>query len=185
MNYIDEARKYPLIIEPLTAEDGGGYVACSTAFPGMTGDGPSRDAAAEDLIAVLADVIEHLSKAGKELPSLSIANAVDSEFSGKLSLRLARSLHRKLAHQACTEGVSINTLIGTYIAIGLGAASEKDRPSDKSLDAVEYWLERLVKLNESHLDDDEYRAKEWSKWPREPKNRPYLGFLDLPKSLMN
>ena len=46
-------------------------------------------------------------------------------FSGKLQLRLPKSVHRQAAHAAEQEGVSLNTLIVTAVARFLGASETK------------------------------------------------------------
>ena len=47
-------------------------------------------------------------------------------YSGKLNLRLPRTLHQQLAEQAEREGVSLHQLILAYLAKGLGEASGQE-----------------------------------------------------------
>lgn len=42
------------------------------------------------------------------------------EYSGKVNLRMPKSLHRDLVHRAKQEGVSLNQLIVTYLARSVG-----------------------------------------------------------------
>jgi antitoxin HicB len=43
-----------------------------------------------------------------------------AKYSGKLSLRMSRSLHRDLSEMAKREGVSLNQLATTILARGVG-----------------------------------------------------------------
>lgn len=43
------------------------------------------------------------------------------EYSGKVNLRMPKSLHRDLAHRAQQEGVSLNQMIVTALARSVGA----------------------------------------------------------------
>jgi antitoxin HicB len=48
--------------------------------------------------------------------------------SGKFVQRVPKTLHAKLAALARQEGVSLNTLVLTFIAEGVGTRDEKSRP---------------------------------------------------------
>jgi antitoxin HicB len=50
------------------------------------------------------------------------------DYSGRFVLRLPKSLHRLLAERAEAEGVSLNQLALTILALGLGAAPSALRP---------------------------------------------------------
>jgi hypothetical protein len=54
--------------------------------------------------------------------------------SGRLLLRLPRSLHRALAARAEADGVSINQMAVTLIALGLGAALNQARAANAERD---------------------------------------------------
>jgi len=56
--------------------------------------------------------------AGK--PQAPIVESAPPEVSGKLLIRLPKSLHQALKVKADSEGVSVNTLMLTYIAQGFG-----------------------------------------------------------------
>jgi len=49
--------------------------------------------------------------------------------SGKFVQRVPKTLHAKLAALARQEGVSLNTLVLTFIAEGVGTRDEKSRSS--------------------------------------------------------
>lgn len=118
------AREYPLTFEAIPQEDGGGFYAYSLAFPGIMGDGSSRDEAAEDFFEVLTDVIDKRISNNMPLPSLPSK----ADYSGKLNIRIGKSLHAMLAQRAQAESISINTLIIQYISYGLGAKRDVVEP---------------------------------------------------------
>lgn len=47
---------------------------------------------------------------------VAIPEPTKDEFSGKFNVRVPKFLHRKLAYQAKSEGVSLNTLVTTTLA---------------------------------------------------------------------
>ncbi len=49
-----------------------------------------------------------------------------ARYSGQFRLRVPRSLHAELAARAEAEGVSLNALVVSYIARGLGSASSAE-----------------------------------------------------------
>ncbi len=64
-----------------------------------------------------ADWLDTATEVGIPIPKQSIREL--SEYSGKLSLRIPKSLHKELAYVAKREEVSINQLLNTYIAKGI------------------------------------------------------------------
>jgi antitoxin HicB len=69
--------EYPVVIEPLADEDGGGFVATVPDLPGCMSDGPTREDAARaigDAIAAWIEEAHHLGRA-VPLPSLHLALA--------------------------------------------------------------------------------------------------------------
>jgi antitoxin HicB len=115
--------RYPVTIRPLTKEEGGGYLAEFPDLPGCIADGETVEQAlheAEDALeAWLITAKEHHD----EVPRPSIA----SNFSGQWRVRLPKSLHAALAFRAKLEGVSLNTLVATMLARGLGGKERVKR----------------------------------------------------------
>lgn len=156
--FTEMARQYPLTFEPIPTEDGGGFYAYSSAFPGMTGDGATRDEAAEDIIPVLADAIKRRVESGVELPKIE---SDVLEYSGKLNLRIGRSLHARVANRAKSDGISINALISQFVAYGLGKReSTSSVQSFAFLDANSKVIELMSR----------YKNNEQSAWKTQPKS---------------
>jgi len=106
---------YPFIVEPLPKEEGGGYVITFPDLPGCMSDGETVDKAIangrEAFEAWMKSVIED----GKPIPEPhGVAEPA------KFVLRLPRTLHSRLTLRASAEGVSLNSLVQTYVAEGLG-----------------------------------------------------------------
>lgn len=114
-----------------SVEDGE-YVAISAEFPGLSGLGATAEDAVRELRDAMDVAVEALVEDGEPVPSPRVVQ----DYSGQLRLRLPKSLHAAAATKADEEGVSLNALLQSYIAQGLGV----DRSSLKS----EYDLRRLV-----------------------------------------
>lgn len=108
---------YKEVIEP--AEEGG-YVAYIPDLPGCITQGETK----EEVIAMLDDAkhawIECALEAGDVIPVLE----KDEDFSGKFNLRLPKSMHHKLSVLARREGVSLNQMAVSLLAMGIGTISK-------------------------------------------------------------
>ena len=109
---------YPLEIRPLTAEEGGGFLATFPDLPGCMADGETPEEAIADARGEFECWMDAHIADGRPLPSPGTFNA-----SGKCVQRLPRSIHSRLQHQANAEGVSLNQLVTAYISEGLGRHS--------------------------------------------------------------
>lgn len=111
--------RYPVTLRALSAEDGGGFLAEAPDLPGCMSDGESP----EEALANVGDAIATWLAAAKELGhAIPKPGAVD-DFSGRWVQRVPRSLHMRLSERARREGVSLNTLVTSLIAEGLGTAA--------------------------------------------------------------
>ena len=113
-------KDYKVEITKLTEADGGGYIAHIPELD-CYGDGETVEAAITDVYAVAEDLIEIAMEDGKEIPMPQYYRDMD-EFSGKLSIRIPKTLHKQLSQRAKMEECSINQMIATYIAMGVGDA---------------------------------------------------------------
>jgi antitoxin HicB len=110
--------KYPMVVRPLTAEEGGGYLVEFPDLPGCLSDGDTVAEAIANAEEAQTAWIAAMRDAGRPIP-LPGPDKV-TNFSGKWVLRAPRSLHRSLAERAKREGVSLNMLAVTLLAEGLG-----------------------------------------------------------------
>ncbi len=62
---------YPVLIEPLTAEDGGGFIATVPDLPGCTSDGETPEDALTNVRDAIAAWIEEAQALGRPIPKPS------------------------------------------------------------------------------------------------------------------
>lgn len=131
---------YREVIEP---SDEGGFVAYLPDLPGCITQGETR----EEAIAMLDDAKEAwLScalQAGDKIP----LPEKDEDFSGKFNLRLPKSMHRRLSSLAKQEGVSLNQMAVSLLAMGIGANSR-------------FMADVYAKIAEAELDCKEGRVSD-------------------------
>jgi antitoxin HicB len=112
---------YPLLVRPLSDDDGGGYLATVPDLPWVMGDGESPEEAVRDVRKAMAAVFAVMRAEGETIP---LPSPIDDRYSGKWVQRVPKSLHRALAERARIEGVSLNTLVTTILS---GGIAKKDR----------------------------------------------------------
>jgi predicted HicB family RNase H-like nuclease len=110
---------YKMTVEKRT-DQGTYYVASYPELFGLVMTGQTPEEAVSELEAVKADWFEAHLEQGHEIP---LPGAESRAYSGKISLRIAPSLHARLDAQAQKEKVSLNQLLGTCIAFGLSSLS--------------------------------------------------------------
>lgn len=86
-------------------------------FPGCIATGDTAAEALSALEDVAESWVESVLARGQALPE----PLEDNDFSGKLVLRLSKSVHQKAAKAARADGVSLNTFISNCVAECLGA----------------------------------------------------------------
>jgi antitoxin HicB len=105
---------YPFEVRPLSEEEGGGYGVSFPDLPGCVSDG----ATPEEAIANGRDALDSWLAVAVEFgDAVPMPN---STFSGRFVQRVPRSLHAQLIECAKAEGVSLNTLVVSLVAQGLG-----------------------------------------------------------------
>jgi predicted RNase H-like HicB family nuclease len=107
-------KPYGRVVMP---ESDGSFRAEIIEFPGCLAVGDTASEALASLEEVAADWLEVALERGQPIPE-PIENA---GFSGKLVVRMPKSLHKKAAHLAAREGVSLNQFILSSLAEQVGA----------------------------------------------------------------
>jgi predicted RNase H-like HicB family nuclease len=64
-------RDYPVVIEPLSDEDGGGFIATVPDLPGCMSDGATREEAARFVEDAIASWIAEATRLGRPIPEPS------------------------------------------------------------------------------------------------------------------
>ena len=113
---------YAHLISPLSAKDGGGFLITFPDLPGCVSDGETEAEAVANGRDAFASVVSALHDMGRDIPAPSFTQdtATTPGASGKFVARVPKSIHAKLAARAKAEGVSLNTLVLSFIAEGLG-----------------------------------------------------------------
>lgn len=105
---------YPFEILPLSKDEGGGYAITFPDLAGCRSDGASPEKALENGRLALADWLAVATEFGDAVP------APFASVSGRFVQRVPKSLHRQLVDEAKIDGVSLNTLVVSLVAEGLG-----------------------------------------------------------------
>lgn len=107
----------------LIPNEEGGFTAEVLEFPGCIAEGETADEAIRNLERVAKTWIETSLNQGKEIP----LPCSDYDYSGRIALRLPRSLHRQAARMAEREGTSLNQYLVTAVALLTGASDMYNR----------------------------------------------------------
>lgn len=101
------------------SDEDDGYIATSPEFADISAFGVTAAEAIAELEDALSAAIETYRDSGWELPEPLRVRA----YSGQLRLRLPRSLHARLVEEAELDGVSLNTLLVSWLAERAGRAA--------------------------------------------------------------
>jgi antitoxin HicB len=104
-------------MRPLTAQEGGGYLVEFPEYPGCIADGESPEEAIREGRDALLSYLRTLEELGRPVPKTG------DVYGGQWRQRVPKSLHAALARRAEREGVSLNMLVTTMLAEGLGRRS--------------------------------------------------------------
>lgn len=107
---------YPIIVRPLSSEEGGGYLAEFPDLPGCIADGETI----EEAISEAGDALKAWLKVAEERNHPIPIPSISENFSGQTRLRMPKSLHAQLSLHAKQEGVSLNSLVNAMLERELG-----------------------------------------------------------------
>jgi antitoxin HicB len=114
---------YPFEVRPLSSEEGGGYLISFPDFAECISDGETVEEAMESGRDALKATIAALKAKKLPVPAPNSGGVA----SGKFVARVPKTVHAQLATRARAEGVSLNALVLTFIAQGLGVSGSKAR----------------------------------------------------------
>lgn len=115
----NEYLKEPFSRVLIPDQETGTYTAKILEFPGCIAQGNTPAEAYRRLEEAAKGWIDACLSSGKEIPTPQ----EDETFSGRILLRLPKSLHREAARLARKEGVSLNQLLVSMISSRATAAS--------------------------------------------------------------
>lgn len=113
---------YSHVVSPIPEQDGGGFMFTMPDIPGVMADGATMDEAIADGRQAFESTVSALIDMGREVPppTLRSEDFAPIAASGRFVSRVPRSIHAQLVARARREGVSLNTLVLSLIAEGLG-----------------------------------------------------------------
>lgn len=113
---------YAHVISPLSEEDGGGFLITFPDLPGCMSDGETEADAIENGRDAFSAWVSARADMCRAIPAPTFRPDMVEvpETSGKFVTRVPKSVHAQLTNRAKQEGVSLNTLVLTFIAEGLG-----------------------------------------------------------------
>ena len=105
-----KSRGYRLTV---VEEEDGSWTIEAPDLPGMVAAGATLSAAAREIPDAIDSWIQAATAAGMPVPAPTRG---EEEYSGRFLMRVAKTLHRRLAERARQEGVSLNTYCVTILA---------------------------------------------------------------------
>jgi antitoxin HicB len=108
-----QATEYAVFLSPLSAEDGGGYLAVVPDLPGCMSDGETGQEAFENVLDAIESWKEEAAELGRPIPE------PDSSL-GQWRQRAPKTLHTTLKQMARHEGVRLNQLVVAILAESVG-----------------------------------------------------------------
>jgi antitoxin HicB len=113
---------YPIVLARAANGDGPGWIATVEELPGCEAHGPTPESAAAGMGDAVERWVREARAAGRDVPPPGAAAA----HSGKLLVRMPRSLHAELFRASEREGTSLNA----YIVAALSASVAWRRPGE-------------------------------------------------------
>ena len=136
---------YSILLHQVEDEGKKYWIAEVPELPGCKSHGSTVEEAAESVEEAKKDWIADSLEKGEDVP----VPVERDRYSGRMLVRMSRSLHRALSLMAESEKLSLNQLIVTILAKEIGRLSVLNRVEDKIdklLDRVNDVLEREVRL---------------------------------------
>jgi predicted RNase H-like HicB family nuclease len=103
---VTDANRYPANV--FWSEEDEGFIAVASDLPGCSAFGETQHEALTELQSAIVAWIEAARAAGNPIPDPSRPAAAENIYSGKILVRMPKSLHAQLARAAKTEAVSLN-----------------------------------------------------------------------------
>ncbi|MBP2071601.1 type II toxin-antitoxin system HicB family antitoxin [Thermoanaerobacterium butyriciformans] len=110
---------YKIELVKLSEKDGGGYLAYVPKLPGCMSDGETPEEAlknVQDAIKCWVETAKELNRAIPEFDEYKDEN----DYSGKILLRMPKTMHKILSEMAEKEEISLNNLIQNLLSFAIG-----------------------------------------------------------------
>jgi antitoxin HicB len=116
-----EYTSYPFAVVPFTDDGLAGFRAFLIDIPAVESLGLSIEEAIEGLGAAQDEWFAYARAHDIGIPEPDSVFSPSALYSGRVTLRLPKSLHRQAAERAALEGVSLNTFLNAAILKSLSA----------------------------------------------------------------
>lgn len=118
--------RYPIEITEIAEEEGGGISACIPMLGrySCVADGESHQEALENLKEVKRDLLKDLLDRGVAIPEPQ--SSKESEFSGRILVRMPNGLHMRISEKAESRGESLNRFIVNALSADLQRSEIED-----------------------------------------------------------
>jgi len=131
-----QPQPYAMVLSRAENGDGPDWIATVEELPGCEAHGPTPERAAAAAAGAVEAWVRRAEAEGREVPPPGAADA----HSGKLLVRMPRSLHGELVRASEREGTSLNAYIVAALAAsvawrrpGNGAEAPTSRPASPAL----------------------------------------------------
>lgn len=115
---------YTILIRKLSEDGSYSYEARIREFPDLVIYAETHAQAYEEAADLLHEIIEDLTEEGRSIPNTIMPN---DDYSGRVTLRIAKNLHYYLAQQAQNERVSLNQYVNTLLSFSSGYMQSDNR----------------------------------------------------------
>src|SRR5829696_9207085 len=127
---VGEAADYAMVLTHAANGDGPVWTATIEELPGCTAHGPTPEEAAAGARSAVQRWLDDAQAAGRDIPPPGAA----ANHSGKLLVRMPRSLHAELTRASEREGTSLNAYIVAALSASVAwrrAAGSDQRPAEE------------------------------------------------------
>ena len=137
---------YEIRVIPKVDASGATYwTAFFPAIDGCVGGGSTAEEAIREAEENLEIYLEYLESENIDIPTAY----EETQYSGKIALRVSKSTHRKLAEKSADEGVSVNMIINNAIEHYLGM-SEYNCNLDAKISNIQAMTGYSIKLQQDN-----------------------------------
>ncbi|QKK02911.1 MAG: toxin-antitoxin system HicB family antitoxin [Pseudomonadota bacterium] len=111
------AHSYNITIRQIEVDGQELFEARVRELPDVLDFGDTWEEAYELAVDTIQTTAEIMTERGRSMPEPA---AVEDDYSGRITLRVPKTLHRRLAEQSGTEGISLNQYLVSLLAFHAG-----------------------------------------------------------------
>ncbi|HOZ02853.1 MAG TPA: type II toxin-antitoxin system HicB family antitoxin [Bacilli bacterium] len=145
-----KSHKYPFSLKVVEYEPNDTeFEVAFNDFPSVVGAGDTPEEAIKEAYQNLEIFIEDCEEHSIPLPNPSKTNYLD-EYSGKITIRLPKTLHRDLSEYAKRDGMSLNAIAIEAIRFYLSSSSMENLTTHIK-EQINLYLEDIMKANDDGI----------------------------------